>query len=534
MDSLRHVERFEKVGLPILKALLSRFSSLRVCSFGLACALLTWFPGRFGVSVEFSSAEVQPVLDSAAMLLLAVMAFIWSRRPNAKLSRSKAFIAFTGAASALCFALFLTPVLSRLDISGNGAHLIEALYRLGSTLLLLLWLEQSDELSTYDRILTLGLSCFALAVLELVILCTNVVVSQVIFVVSPIMSMAALLVFVSHRQGDFACERAKGAGEGELADGGLRGDGLDGFDPLAVSAFDARTVASVVVLCLGVLVFVIAGSSIHAYLTHSSSVTASSVVLGVSDMVGLVLASLAFVGLAVFVKRDVAVTYVLLTMPTLLALAYVMSAAAHDGLAFPAFAVLAVMRRSAFLFWLVAALACPRHFKVAAAFMLVAYHLAQKIGFLIIDLDVFSYGSDTYTLLIFSELLLTAMLCVLIAIACLRHSKTLSDEGGRWCAFEAVSDGKMAMPDRAEAADSQVEVLDGLAAEYGLSNREREVLALLAERWRASAIAEKLFISPSTAKNHMGSIYSKIGIHSQDELLHLVEARRESAKVDDV
>ena len=364
------------------------------------------------------------------MLLLAVMAFIWSRRPNAKLSRSKAFIAFTGAASALCFALFLTPVLSRLDISGNGAHLIEALYRLGSTLLLLLWLEQSDELSTYDRILTLGLSCFALAVLELVILCTNVVVSQVIFVVSPIMSMAALLVFVSHRQGDFACERAKGAGEGELADGGLRGDGLDGFDPLAVSAFDARTVASVVVLCLGVLVFVIAGSSIHAYLTHSSSVTASSVVLGVSDMVGLVLASLAFVGLAVFVKRDVAVTYVLLTMPTLLALAYVMSAAAHDGLAFPAFAVLAVMRRSAFLFWLVAALACPRHFKVAAAFMLVAYHLAQKIGFLIIDLDVFSYGSDTYTLLIFSELLLTAMLCVLIAIACLRHSKTLSDEGG--------------------------------------------------------------------------------------------------------
>ncbi|MCC6874672.1 MAG: response regulator [Sandaracinaceae bacterium] len=60
-----------------------------------------------------------------------------------------------------------------------------------------------------------------------------------------------------------------------------------------------------------------------------------------------------------------------------------------------------------------------------------------------------------------------------------------------------------------------------------LSAREREVLdALLAHR-RPPQIAEELFISPHTVRNHFKSIYAKLGVHSQAELLELLVIRDE-------
>jgi DNA-binding NarL/FixJ family response regulator len=44
-----------------------------------------------------------------------------------------------------------------------------------------------------------------------------------------------------------------------------------------------------------------------------------------------------------------------------------------------------------------------------------------------------------------------------------------------------------------------------------LSRREMEVLALLAEGLSNQAIAERLYIAPGTAKNHVSSILSKLG-----------------------
>jgi DNA-binding NarL/FixJ family response regulator len=58
-----------------------------------------------------------------------------------------------------------------------------------------------------------------------------------------------------------------------------------------------------------------------------------------------------------------------------------------------------------------------------------------------------------------------------------------------------------------------------------LSPREREVLdALLAHR-RPPQIAQDLFISAHTVRNHLKSIYAKLGVHSQGELLELVVVR---------
>ena len=50
-----------------------------------------------------------------------------------------------------------------------------------------------------------------------------------------------------------------------------------------------------------------------------------------------------------------------------------------------------------------------------------------------------------------------------------------------------------------------------------LSRRELEVLALVAEGLNNRSIAERLFISESTVKNHVRSIHEKLQVHSRME-----------------
>ena len=50
-----------------------------------------------------------------------------------------------------------------------------------------------------------------------------------------------------------------------------------------------------------------------------------------------------------------------------------------------------------------------------------------------------------------------------------------------------------------------------------LTNREIEILALLAQRLHNKEIAEKLFISPETVKRHTINIYGKLDVHNRRE-----------------
>ena len=62
--------------------------------------------------------------------------------------------------------------------------------------------------------------------------------------------------------------------------------------------------------------------------------------------------------------------------------------------------------------------------------------------------------------------------------------------------------------------------------QYGLSDRELEVFMLLAQGKNAITISEELFIAYSTVKTHKNNIYGKVGIHTQQELLTLVDNYR--------
>ena len=62
-----------------------------------------------------------------------------------------------------------------------------------------------------------------------------------------------------------------------------------------------------------------------------------------------------------------------------------------------------------------------------------------------------------------------------------------------------------------------------LASEYGLSEREEEILVMLAKGRNATYIQQTLYISYNTATTHRKRIYQKLGVHSQQELMDFVE-----------
>lgn len=53
------------------------------------------------------------------------------------------------------------------------------------------------------------------------------------------------------------------------------------------------------------------------------------------------------------------------------------------------------------------------------------------------------------------------------------------------------------------------------AGALGLTDRELEVLQLLAEGLLATSIASKLSLSPRTVHKHLGNIYEKMGVHDR-------------------
>jgi DNA-binding CsgD family transcriptional regulator len=79
--------------------------------------------------------------------------------------------------------------------------------------------------------------------------------------------------------------------------------------------------------------------------------------------------------------------------------------------------------------------------------------------------------------------------------------------------------------DGARSGDARSSVVRGVVGDaptprrdtFGLSNREREVLALIAEGRTNREIGERLFISQKTVGVHVGNILAKLGVSGRVE-----------------
>lgn len=64
------------------------------------------------------------------------------------------------------------------------------------------------------------------------------------------------------------------------------------------------------------------------------------------------------------------------------------------------------------------------------------------------------------------------------------------------------------------------ERLKEIATEYRITNREQEIIALVLEAYTNKEIADELFLSEGTVKNHIYNIYKKIDVKSRAELIN--------------
>lgn len=90
-------------------------------------------------------------------------------------------------------------------------------------------------------------------------------------------------------------------------------------------------------------------------------------------------------------------------------------------------------------------------------------------------------------------------------------------------AYETESEGSTAA--NAAAASSDEQVREWLRAKHGLTAREIDVALLIARGRSKTFIANELFISENTVRTHSKNVYTKLGIHSREELISLFENR---------
>ncbi len=83
-------------------------------------------------------------------------------------------------------------------------------------------------------------------------------------------------------------------------------------------------------------------------------------------------------------------------------------------------------------------------------------------------------------------------------------------------AIHAVAEGHVWMPPALQAAFAQPEP----STSKRLTVRESEIVRCVALGMRNAEVAERLSVSESTVKTHLGNIFQKLGIHGRLELTH--------------
>ena len=103
------------------------------------------------------------------------------------------------------------------------------------------------------------------------------------------------------------------------------------------------------------------------------------------------------------------------------------------------------------------------------------------------------------------------------ALAIARRTLTESEFKAAWDAGSALSLEQATA--EALALTEDVPVITHAPAPFNLTRREREVLGLLCQHLTDAEIAERLYLSPRTASNHVASILSKLGVSSRREAI---------------
>ncbi len=101
---------------------------------------------------------------------------------------------------------------------------------------------------------------------------------------------------------------------------------------------------------------------------------------------------------------------------------------------------------------------------------------------------------------------------------------------GRWlviegAALEGASSGRVAITVRAAGPE---EIFDVLCRAYGLTRRERHLVALLLDGLSTRQLAQAMYISAYTVQDHLKAIFAKAGVRSRRELVSQMAGRTQA------
>lgn len=94
------------------------------------------------------------------------------------------------------------------------------------------------------------------------------------------------------------------------------------------------------------------------------------------------------------------------------------------------------------------------------------------------------------------------------------------DQDTKWI-FAELSGERVSAPQDHRSIDERC---DAIGAERGLTPRELEVMKMLCKGRTKSYIAETLYLTENTVRSHTKHIYTKLDVHSKQELMDLVGA----------
>lgn len=125
---------------------------------------------------------------------------------------------------------------------------------------------------------------------------------------------------------------------------------------------------------------------------------------------------------------------------------------------------------------------------------------------------------------------LLALMVVVVALSCMAwyfDDDIPTKEDTSFIAAGAAADSQPTEPATATLGALKQQItanIEELAVTYDLTKREMEIANYLALGWSVPRIEQELVLSNSTVKTHVKHLYSKLGIHSRDELKIIIGA----------
>ena len=138
-----------------------------------------------------------------------------------------------------------------------------------------------------------------------------------------------------------------------------------------------------------------------------------------------------------------------------------------------------------------------------------------------LGMDIYSWIAAIVIALIVTFLPITLPFKIVLAMVALAVLVAYTEYGSRmWSLLIETSLGR-------ELPASEDGGVLALAEQFGLTKREKEVIALLLQGRSMGYIAEKTFVSENTIKSHVQHVYRKCGVHSKQELIDMVKGHEE-------